>query len=775
MRKQIVHLCFGVGIFIGMLGGGFSLSAQSPQDNHNWRSLLSIGDVSQIQETPTQIFASSGDAFFTVGKEAPNKVVFFDRSMGVSDIGVERFAFDKDVLLVYYRSGIIDLVHKEGIRRISAIYDNIRLTDKSLNQIFFWKDWAFLAGNFGLSVVSLAEGKILSTSFIGQSVQSVVCFNDEVMILKDNILFKASLSSNLQDPSQWQEVLTGITKPLQLALVKGSVFLLGGADGGEVYSITAPTVPLFKGVKEMVSTQAVGVVLIGERWLKVIREGGKEVAQLPTNSQIVSVSANTSEHELWAADGTSIFRADLQQSNPVLQPFEFNYSGPMDNRSFYGTIAHKRLYMAGGGRGADRMNLPGSLKIYNGTEWENIGRANVEPLTGIEFTDAVSVAVDPKDASHFYVATWGEGLLEFANYGKSIQRYHADNSDLMSAVSGNPNYVRTGSLTIDPRGNLWMAQGSVSKPIAVRTPDGTLKSLSYPAIASVNSFGRMLALPGGTKWLNIYHRGGDQVNGVFVFNDNNTPLDETDDATLLFSQFTDRTGKVIAASHYYDMAVDRSGIMWIGTDRGPIFVHNAAGVPKQSSTPVASRPVGGKEPNLFYVMDNVPVTAIVVDEANNKWMGTRSDGLYLLSPDGTTVYKHFTIDNSPLLSNSISTLNLDAVSGVLYIGTSMGLMAYNIGIAGNFDQLRKEIHVYPNPLRPEDNDKITVSGLSAGVTIRVLDTAGNVLHQDTAITSELSFNARMPNGERYPSGVYQLLVSDANGKQGHTIRFAVIY
>lgn len=268
---------------------------------------------------------------------------------------------------------------------------------------------------------------------------------------------------------------------------------------------------------------------------------------------------------------------------------------------------------------------------------------------------------------------------------------------------------------------------------------------------------------------------GDQVNGVFVFNDNNTPLDETDDATLLFSQFTDRIGKVIAASHYYDMAVDRSGIMWIGTDRGPIFVHNAAGVPKQSSTPVASRPVGGKEPNLFYVMDNVPVTAIVVDEANNKWMGTRSDGLYLLSPDGTTVYKHFTIDNSPLLSNSISTLNLDAASGVLYIGTSMGLMAYNIGVAGNFDQLRKEIHVYPNPLRPEDNDKITVSGLSAGVTIRVLDTAGNILHQDTAITSELSFNARMPNGERYPSGVYQLLVSDADGKQGHTIRFAVIY
>ena len=41
-----------------------------------------------------------------------------------------------------------------------------------------------------------------------------------------------------------------------------------------------------------------------------------------------------------------------------------------------------------------------------------------------------------------------------------------------------------------------------------------------------------------------------------------------------------------------------------------------------------------------YLLAGVPVTAIAVDGANRKWVGTQGDGVYLLSPDGVKTIHH---------------------------------------------------------------------------------------------------------------------------------------
>lgn len=56
------------------------------------------------------------------------------------------------------------------------------------------------------------------------------------------------------------------------------------------------------------------------------------------------------------------------------------------------------------------------------------------------------------------------------------------------------------------------------------------------------------------------------------------------------------------------------------------------------------------------MLESESVTAIAVDGANRKWLGTDRAGVFLMSADGTEEIHHFTEDNSPLFSNSITSI-----------------------------------------------------------------------------------------------------------------------
>ena len=45
---------------------------------------------------------------------------------------------------------------------------------------------------------------------------------------------------------------------------------------------------------------------------------------------------------------------------------------------------------------------------------------------------------------------------------------------------------------------------------------------------------------------------------------------------------------------------------------------------------------------MEYLLANETVTAIAVDGANRKWLGTQNAGVFLVSPNGTEQIHHFT-------------------------------------------------------------------------------------------------------------------------------------
>ncbi len=120
---------------------------------------------------------------------------------------------------------------------------------------------------------------------------------------------------------------------------------------------------------------------------------------------------------------------------------------------------------------------------------------------------------------------------------------------------------------------------------------------------------------------------------ITVFNDGGTPDDPSDD--LPAKQLTSSAGNgAIPGSGVFSLAVDNDGEVWVGTDEGLAVFYSPENVfseynfdaqriliPRNDGTGLAD-----------ILLEFEVITAIAVDGANNKWVGTENSGVYMFSP-----------------------------------------------------------------------------------------------------------------------------------------------
>jgi hypothetical protein len=170
---------------------------------------------------------------------------------------------------------------------------------------------------------------------------------------------------------------------------------------------------------------------------------------------------------------------------------------------------------------------------------------------------------------------------------------------------------------------------------------------------------------------------------------------------------------------------------------------------------------GGKVGEL---LSNQFITAIEVDGNNQKWVSTANAGVFLFSEDGKETLEHFTKDNSPLPSSSIRSLAYDETTGQIYIGTPIGLVAFQ-GNASSPGENLSNVEVYPNPVRPGYTGKVTVRGLLADCVVKITDIVGNAVHETTSSGGSVQWNLQSFDGNRVRSGVYLIFVTNSDGTE----------
>lgn len=471
-------------------------------------------------------------------------------------------------------------------------------------------------------------------------------------------------------------------------------------------------------------------------------------------------------------------RIDLSRSTMTFGGF-----GPWQDRAYYMTYAGGELLVTTGRNDPYEVDRVAQVAMrYDGRDWTLFAPPGTTDFAakGSLFESATSIARDPRHPKHYVVSTVRTGIYDYDTPATITAQATVGNSPFHSLLPASSphfyNYVRTDGVNFDDQGNLFTLNNQQDTLIWARKPDGKWTGLYNEGVKRAPGLERTLFDRYGQLWVTS-RRTVTNHNGGFLCYDYNRTLDNTaDDRATYRSSFYNQDGTAINILSAYAIAQDHAGSLWLGTDQGlykvddPLqwhernFLITQIKVPRNDGTNLAD-----------YLLSGVPVTAIAVDGADRKWVGTQGDGLYLISADGLQTLHHFTTDNSPLFSNNIWSVACHPTTGEVMIGTQEGILAYRSDATEPQPALdRSRLRVFPNPVRPDYMGVITLDGLTADSEVKVTNTAGTVVAAGTSLGGTFTWDGRSFDGVRVASGVYHFHVFDPSGQRAAVAKVAIV-
>ena len=138
-----------------------------------------------------------------------------------------------------------------------------------------------------------------------------------------------------------------------------------------------------------------------------------------------------------------------------------------------------------------------------------------------------------------------------------------------------------------------------------------------------------------------------------------------------------------------------------------------------------------------------------------------------MSEDGSKEIYHFHRGNSPLLSDVIYSIAIDDISGEVFFGTENGIISFRSTATQGPEIQEEKLLVFPNPVRPNYNGTIAISGMVTNANVKITDTYGNLVYQTTALGGQAIWNGKNFDGQRVATGVYLVFSTDEDtGEQG---------
>lgn len=215
------------------------------------------------------------------------------------------------------------------------------------------------------------------------------------------------------------------------------------------------------------------------------------------------------------------------------------------------------------------------------------------------------------------------------------------------------------------------------------------------------------------------------------------------------------------------IALDKEGTLWIGTNDGIAAVVPARDIFTRivdAYTPFNSQ---GRR-----ILLQETVRKIAVDGGNRKWIGT-SNGLNLFVPTVDELLTNYNESNSPLPVNEITDLSIDKVRGEIFVLTPKGLLSYQTDASEPKEDL-SAIKIFPNPIRPDYQGVMNISGLSNNTTVKITDASGRLIFETRSNGGTASWNLQNSIESRSVSGIYMIFCIAEDGSESFVGKVAVI-
>ena len=736
-----------------------------------WESLLPYNNSLGVATDGTTLFNICNEGLFTYTKgDLP---LPYSKETGMSDIGMQCVGFDKatSTAILAYQNGNIDLFKNNTFYNIPDLKLKNIAGAKNVYRIYTENGFAYLSSSIGVIVINIEDHSIKETyKFYNKDtngnflmpVKDFSALGLYFYAVTDKGLYRAEKANDdLINYQVWTKIDS--TRAIgHLATIQNKLLL---ADTNKVYNLVSDTLQLVYTAPAHIQHISPGLssLLIGEAGLPHL--GNLKLMDMSFNIidsfdcmgptvQAVQLIDST----IWMASTYSslIARTGKNSVGAFVPP------GPSDAYCFDIYAHNSELYVAHGTYNSALYpgnNFDGISNQKNG-KWKSYKQGSYAPFDTLQ--NFCSVLKDEIDGT-LYFGSYCQGLFILKPNG--AYQHIDQNSIFNESPQINAGSHLVMGMALDKSDNLWVTTLFSNNVLYLKTADSIWFKIYIPG---VNQGGPVVIDDNNQVWFASMANGG-----VIVYNTNNTIKDLTDDK-YYHLQAGAGNGN-IPGTNVNCLAKDLNNAIWIGTDDGIAIASNCYPpfTPTNSSPPCdAQIPIVQYDKYAGFLFKGSNVRAIAVDGANRKWVGT-DDGVWLLSSDASKVIYKFTVDNSPLPSNSIRKITIDNITGEVYIGTERGLVKYR-STATEGGTTNQNVTAFPNPVPSGYTGTIAIKGLVADGDVKITDINGQLVCHTTALGGQAVWNGKDYTGRRPQSGVYLYFVTNTDGSQTYAGKIVFI-
>lgn len=746
-------------------------------ENSNWKSHTSYEkDVTGLERIGNTVYALTGGKLFTYdlsSQQVAGEVL--KPTQNDSIISIIAHPQTNQLLLVRY-SFEVDVFDGTTFKSIPYLRKLQQVIDKKINDISVDTQYAYIATNSGILIVDIAKAEVYSYCQFLFPVYSVVKNAGYFYMSTSKGIYRTQENKELSNLNNWElfslsaknssgasfsdteiRTLTSLNDILYFLVPSKSLFSFDGTSVVQNSTIT-DVLKLEQKGQDIFAYNA-------SRFWVMNADGIKPFVVANSKSAVADVIAN----EYWvglANKFLSKLRKTTTSHTVVLQ--NIRPSGPISNYPFDMVYQSGKLVMVGGGYLYNFFSRPAQLSELDASGWYNYPRATTAAR------DFTSVGVNPADPTNLLVATWGLGIYEFKDRAY-LMLHNKTNSSLQDIFTGS-SYTRIDGIRFEGPDKFWACNSMVSTVANLfQKENGVWKSygFDYPEIYTsdthplATNVADILVDKQGNKWIVC-----SPHPYIFIFNENGTPADLSDDKRRLMREFYDQNGVRLIIAGIKKLELDVEGNVWIGSENGLFKVTPPENVYEDD---IVLERLELTDNSSSPVLNKALVLDIAFDKLNRKWVATEENGVYLLDAEGKSVLAHFTTDNSPLPSDKVLSVAVDEKCHA-YIGTANGILEYS-GFE-NLDpnpNVSKEVYASRNLIdKGFKGGEVKFYNLEPRTNFKIVNKANKVIYSGNVPANGIvEWSGKTFDQSAIEPEVYYLVGTDLQQKKGTLLELKI--
>lgn len=741
-----------------------------------WQGYFSYSEIKGISQSATTIFAASENALFSYDNKT-NIIKTTNTIDGLSGqtISTIYHSLNNNKTIIGYENGLIIVINDANgsiLNVVDIISKQLPAGIKKVNHFLEAGDVIYVSCDFGIVQFNLKTMQFGDTYFIGDNgveiiVNQTAVFDGFIYAATNNGIKRAGVNNkNLNDFSQWLTVSSGnwssvttFGSDLYAINSTGNItkFNVVFNSFSTITQLPQPSLDSKISANYWIITTADSIYIYSIKMEMIRQINRNQILEINSSFTCATIIGDT----IFIGTKDDGLLTTLLYTNTTFE--NITPSGPSKNNVFSIQASASALWAVYGFYPANYnpYQAPGGFPTLYGISkldyksWLNIPASKVLGARSLS-----NVAVNPRNNDEVYVSSFFSGLLKLEN-DVPTQLLTPQNTGLNGLqsieVANNPNDIRINNPVFDRDGNLWLTNNLVAKALKVLKTNGEWQSISLASVLpELTAFGGLAIDNNNTKWV-------ASRRGVIGYNEKGGVL-------KVITEGSEKGN--LPSPDVRSVAIDNKNQLWIGTNKGLRVLSNVGNYQSEVQMIASS---------IIILEDNVAqellfeqfITDITVDGANNKWIGTADSGIFLVSPNGQETKYHFTVNNSPLPSNTINDIDINSNTGEVFIATAKGMISFK-GTATAAKEDLNNVVVYPNPVRPEYKGTVKITGLLDKSNVKITDIGGNLVYETTAQGGTIEWDTSAFGKYEVVSGVYMIFISAQDGAETKVKKVMII-